>query len=99
MLERAAKEQAIGSLGFAKELLKAQDEGKEIFPVESRGKHYFVMPLTVLLDDDVGLRVAYFRWHGGRWVLRFFWLDDGFFDSGARLVRVRESAAAAAAGE
>lgn len=100
MLERAATAHAIGSLGFAHELLKAQDQGKEIFPVESRGVHYFVMPLTVLLDARGGRPVAYFRWNGERWVLHFNWLDDDVFDSCARLVRVREAAAATAkAGE
>ncbi|MBI2459022.1 MAG: hypothetical protein HYV53_00535 [Parcubacteria group bacterium] len=49
MFERAGN--AYGSLGFAAALLKAQDEGKEIFPVESRGKHYFIMPRTILIVD------------------------------------------------
>ena len=38
MMQRATKLGAIGSLGYAAELLNAQKEGKEIFPVESRGK-------------------------------------------------------------
>jgi len=50
MLQRAVEQKAVGSLGYAAELLKAQKQGKEIFPVESRGKHYFIMPRTRLLD-------------------------------------------------
>src|SRR4051812_37071364 len=41
---RAEEVSAVGSLGLAAALLKAQDEGQEIFPVESRGKHLFMMP-------------------------------------------------------
>ncbi len=92
MLQRAGN--AYGSLGFAAALLKAQDEGKEIFPVESRDKHYFVMPRTVLLDDDRSRRVAYFDWSGKRWVLKFAWLGNYFFGS-ARFVRPRELPSAA----
>jgi len=90
MLERAGN--AYGSLGFAAVLLKAQDEGKEIFPVESRGKHSFIMPRTVLLGvDRLHLRAAVFFWHGGRWELAFFYLLDGrVFDSSFRFVRPRE---------
>lgn len=74
MMKRARELGAIGSLGFAAELLKAQDEGKEIFPVESRGVHYFIMPLTELQDVDGNGGVAYFRWPGERWGLDFRWL-------------------------
>jgi hypothetical protein len=89
MMERAKEAKAIGSLGLAAELLKAQDEGKEIFPVESRGKYYFIMPLTDL--QDVGGRgfVACFNWDGERWVLDFNWLG-GHFDSDDRFVRRSE---------
>jgi hypothetical protein len=91
MLQRAAELKAIGSLGYAAELLKAQEEGKEIFPVGSRGKHYFIMPLTELLDDDRRREVACFHWddESRRWVLRFRWADDLFFRSG-RFVVPRE---------
>lgn len=78
MMKRARKLGAIGSLGFAAELLKAQDEGKEIFPVESRDKHYFIMPLTELRDDDGHGSVAYFHWVGKRWKLFFRRLGSGF---------------------
>lgn len=87
MLQRAGN--AYGSLGFVAALLKAQDEGKEIFPVESRGKHYFVMPRTILLSDGRRRGVAYFRWGGERWVLRFGWLVSRFRVH-ARFVRPRE---------
>lgn len=82
-----------GSLGLAAEFRKAQKEGKEIFPVESRGKNCFIMPLTILLDADKNQilakpnrRVAFFTWVGGEWVLYFFWLDCGF-NSDDRFVR------------
>lgn len=79
---------AYGSLGFAAVLLKAQDEGKEIFPVASRNKHYFFMPRTILLDDRRGRYIAYFDWIGGRWALDFHLLDDHLFGRG-RFVRPR----------
>jgi hypothetical protein len=60
MMERAKEAKAIGSLGPAAELLKAQDEGKEIFPIESGGRHYFIMPLTELQDVDGNGDVATF---------------------------------------
>ena len=89
MLQRAIEAKAYGSLGFAAALIKEQEEGKEIFPVESRGKHYFIMPLTELVDGDRNRRVAYFDWIGERWVLDFDWLDSYFGDSD-RFVRPRE---------
>jgi len=87
MLARAGN--AYGSLGFAAALLKAQEEGKEIFPVESRGRHYFIMPRTVLLHDYRHRRVACFDWDGQQWVLAFGWLSDDFHDD-VRFVRPRE---------
>lgn len=92
MLARAGN--AYGSLGFAAALLKAQKEGKEIFPVESRGKHYFIMPRTILLGGRRGRRVACFDWDGRRWVLGFRWLGVSF-DDGDRFVRPRELPSAA----
>ena len=92
MLQRAVEQKAVGSLGYAAELLKAQKQGKEIFPVESRGKHYFIMPRTRLLDRHGFRHVAYFRWYDGAsgWVLRFYWADTGFhFDSHDRFLRPR----------
>lgn len=89
MMKRAVEAGALGSLGFAAGLLKAQDEGKEIFPVESRGKHYFIMPLTELQDGGGGGFVAYFHWRGDRWVVYFRWLVSSF-DRLARFVRLRE---------
>lgn len=80
MMARAKEDKAIGSLGFVAALLKAQDEGKEIFPVESRGQHYFIMPLTELQDDGGRGGVASFHWSVDlrRWVLRFLWLYSNF---------------------
>lgn len=92
MLARAGN--AYGSLGFAAALLKAQVEGKEIFPIRSRGKHYFLMPRTILLDGNRRRRVACFGWDGGQWVLGFSDLDDDFDDDG-RFVRPRELCSAA----
>ena len=81
MMARAKEDRAIGSLGLAAALIKAQDEGKEIFPVESRGKHCFIMPLTELQYGDGLGYVAYFYWSDKqhRWVLHFNWLDNYFF--------------------
>lgn len=90
MMKRATEVKAIGSLGLAAKLLKAQDEGKEIFPVKSRGKHYFIMPLTELQDERGNGRVACFRWDGKRWELRFLWLDDRDFRRHDRFVRRSE---------
>lgn len=83
-------ENVLGSLGFALELCKAQAEGKEIFPVESRGEHYFIMPLTELQGGDESARMAYFSWSVGqrRWVLNFCWLGVSF-GRRARFVRRR----------
>ena len=89
MMKRARELGAIGSLGFAAELLKAQDEGKEIFPVESRGVHYFIMPLTELRGDVGSGGVAFFHWDGRRWRLRFDWLGRSF-DRRDRFVRRSE---------
>jgi hypothetical protein len=93
MLQRAVEQKAVGSLGYAAELLKAQKAGKEIFPVESRGKEYFIMPRTRLLGRDRGRLVAGFRWRDGasEWVLDFAWAGaGGGFGSGGRVLRPRE---------
>ncbi len=86
LLQRAVELNAIGSLGYAAELFKAQDEGKEIFPVESRGRHYFAMPLTEILDEHDKRCVAYFRWEAKsrRWGLFFPWLSGNF----SRMIRL-----------
>ncbi len=91
MLQRSIEMKAIGSLGYAFALLKAQEEGKEIFPVESRGKHYFIMPLTEVLDVSRSRRVAYFNWHerSRRWVLSFPWVDR-YYNRRDRFVVPRE---------
>lgn len=68
---------------------KAQGQGKEIFPVASRGKHYFILPLTELQGGDGNGNVACFIWDGERWVLNFDWLG-GDFGSRGRFVRRSE---------
>jgi hypothetical protein len=80
---------AHGSLGFAAALIRAQDRGEEIFPVKSRGRHCFLMPRTILLDDYRNRRVSYFNWRDERWVFYFRWLDSDF-DGDDRFVRPRE---------
>jgi len=72
-LDRFQLARAFGSLGLAVELLKVQRAGKEIFPVESRGQHYFFMPRTILLDGKGNRYIPYFAWNGGskQWVLNF----------------------------
>ena len=87
MLERAGD--AYGSLGFASVLLEAQGEGKEIFPVESRGKHYFLMPRTILLNENEKPFVACFLWGGKDWNLYYSPLSSDFGDSD-RFVRPRQ---------
>jgi len=91
MMQRAIRLGAIGSLGYAAKLLKAQEEGKEIFPVESCGEHYFIMPRTELLDVNRGRRVAYFYWvvKSRRWVLDFGW-GVGNFSRHVRFLVPRE---------
>ena len=91
MMQRATELGAIGSLGYAFELLEAQKQGKEIFPVESRGNHYFLMPLTELLDDRRSRSVACFVWldKSQGWVLDFIWGGSLFIRSG-RFVVPRE---------
>ena len=68
-----------GSLGFAEALLKAQNEGKEIFPPESRGKHEFIMTHTILLDEFSATNVAYFIYghESKKWLLKFYGYDEG----------------------
>ena len=82
MLERSVELKAIGSLGYAFALLKAQEQGKEIFPVESRRSlHNINMPLTELLIDKRVRFVAYFSWSEKTqcWVLRFRPVDGRFY--------------------
>ena len=91
MMKRAKEVNAIGSVGLAADLLKAQDEGKKVFPVESRGVHYFIMPLTVLQDGGGDVSVAAFYWSGERWGLDFYWLGSDFrFRRSVRFLRRRE---------
>lgn len=61
-----------GNLGLcdAKRLLAGQNE----IPEDIRSK-YIVLPGTVLRGSDRYLRVPFLYWHGGRWILIFFWLD------------------------
>lgn len=56
-------------------------------PVELRGK-YILLSGTKLCYSDGDLIVACLCWHGGRWVLSFYWLDSRF--SGGGLVACGE---------
>jgi hypothetical protein len=86
MIERARLLNAYGSLGFAASLLKAQRQGFEIFPVDSRVrdsgsgiKHTFAMPNTTLLDDQGRHRIGSFAWSHEKefWVFRFTFEHGG----------------------
>lgn len=96
MLQRALEMKAHGSLGYAFELLEAQKQGKEIFPAESRGEHYFIMPLTELLADNGRRYVAVFHWDTGhfdrprQWALGFESVDPKHFHRRDRFVVPRE---------
>jgi hypothetical protein len=80
MMKRAKELRACGSLGLAAALLKQQEEGKEIFPVESRGNHYYIMPLTELEDSFGDRFVACFIWDSEleQWVVDFYWSGNSF---------------------
>ncbi len=81
---------AYGSLGFAAALLKLQGKGKEIFPRESRGKHHFLMPLTILGDSYGSRCLACFFWRDGHWALEFRSVSrKDLFGVEARFVRPR----------
>lgn len=90
MLKRAKQIQAIGSLGFAKLVLDAQKEGKDVIPPELRGKVYIICSRTGLRDSYRGQHVPFLHWGGERWVLHFSWLDFSRFFRHVRLPRVRE---------
>jgi hypothetical protein len=91
MMQRAIELDAIGSLGYAFQLLEAQKQGKEIFPVASRGKHHFIMPRTELFVSNGHRNVAYFFWGSGseEWICAFLW-DGSRFDRNARFLVPRE---------
>ncbi len=74
MRQRAVKLKANLGLADAKYLLDHQAE----IPAKLRGKKYIVLPGTVLRDSCGDLGVPYLGWGGGRWVLDFCWVDDGF---------------------
>ncbi|MEK9183328.1 MAG: hypothetical protein AAB849_02355 [Patescibacteria group bacterium] len=65
----------------AKRLLDNQEE----IPVEFRSK-VLVFTGTLLRDSGGRLHVACLYWGGGRWCLRFDWIDGGFFGA-CRLLR------------
>ncbi len=79
--KRAAEAKAYGSLGFAYELLKAENEGKNVFPVVPIGKHYFlVFPRTVLRDRN-GIRVMHsINFHNRRWGIDPYLMGGRFRD-------------------
>ncbi|MDP2709474.1 MAG: hypothetical protein Q8O93_05565 [bacterium] len=71
---------AYGSLGLAAILLKKQEEGKEIFPVESRGVYFFVMPRTILLKSYKEEFISFFRWEdeSKKWIHDYTELSVSF---------------------
>jgi hypothetical protein len=91
MLKRAVEVKAIGSLGFGKMVIDAQKEGKDIIPVELRGKVYIILPRTILLVRDRYRRVAYFYWSdkAAEWVMSFYYVGYSF-NRDDRFVRPRE---------
>jgi hypothetical protein len=88
LLKRAKEVNVLGSLGFAKLVLDAQKQGKDIIPPELRGK-YIVCSRTILQGDNGSQRVACLYWNGEQWVLNFYWLRSCFYRN-ARLPRSRE---------
>lgn len=86
ILREAAEQDVIGSLGFAKVVLDAQKEGKDIIPTELRGKIDIILPRTVLRDACTNCRVPSLVWDGGQWLLTFFFLL-GDFGAGRRTIR------------
>ncbi|MEK7617667.1 MAG: hypothetical protein AAB410_00815 [Patescibacteria group bacterium] len=89
MMARAKQVKAIGSLGFGKLVLDKQKEGKDIIPVELRGKVYILLTRTVLRRRSGSRCVLYLRWDGKRWVVDVYWLDVYFYRY-VRFVRSRE---------
>lgn len=87
--QRAKEVKAIGSLGFAKLVLDAQAQGKDIIPPKLQGKVYIVCSRTVLQDGDGHQRVVDLYWDSKRWALIFNRLDT-YFSHNSRLPRSRE---------
>jgi len=84
-IRQLAKElNANGGKKQAQEMLDRQDE----IPKEFR-PYWLIFPGDVeIRDGDRGVSCLY--WHGSRWCLGFYWLEDDF-SSDYRLVRPRES--------
>lgn len=95
MMERAKTAQAIGSLGFAKLVLDAQAEGKDIIPAELRG-NLIILPRTILDSDNQDRdTIGYMTVHGGRWemycsLVAYFPVHCRDFYNRARFVRLHE---------
>ena len=78
-------------MGSGKLVLDKQKEGKDIIPVELRGKVYILLTRTVLRRRSGSRCVLYLRWDGKRWVVDVYWLDVYFYRY-VRFVRSREVA-------
>ena len=63
-------------------------ENQDVIPAELRN-FYLVFPATKWRGPDSPRRVSYLSFRGGRWLLRFSWLGDGF-GVNFRLVRPRK---------
>ena len=94
MVARSKEVQAIGSLGFARLVLDAQKEGKDIIPAELRGKVYIILPRTILVHRDGFRCAAFLIWHSERWVVLVSWLGTRF-NRNVRFVRSCELRSAA----
>lgn len=84
LLKRAKKQGITTGKEDTYYLLEHQNE----IPKEWR-EYYLIFP-EYLQDRGRGRRVGGLDWYGGRWVLDFGWLRDGFRRS-ARFARPRES--------
>lgn len=90
MIERIGN--AYGSLGFAKLMLDAQEEGRDIIPVKRRGLVY-ILPRTILRDRMGARGVGFLGWDL-LWALDFTSLHSSWrdynFHRNARFVRPRK---------
>lgn len=101
MLKRAKAAKALGSLGFAKLVLDAQAEGRDIIPTYLPGMNHIILPRTVLRDLQgylcvpdlyIGRRdlsASYIWTRGVRWYQNFRRLEIPIFAS-CVVTRVRE---------
>ena len=70
LLSRAAEQEAVGCLGFAKVAFDAQEEGKDIIPRELRLENYILLTETVLRRFGFRYMGYMDSTPGGKWYLR-----------------------------